>query len=70
MRPVRHFGAEKSDAKVRVFLPSHIKAVDGDSLRIRGQRVRLAGIGAPELRQTWRKDKRKPYPYGVIARIA
>jgi hypothetical protein len=33
MRPVRHLGTEKSDAKVRAFLPSHIKAVDGTTGR-------------------------------------
>jgi endonuclease YncB( thermonuclease family) len=42
-------------------------AVDGDSLRVDGQEIRLAGLDAPELHQTCRRDGRS-YPCGEVAR--
>ena len=44
-------GAEVISGKARV--------VDGDTLAVAGQRVRLHGIDAPETRQTCRRDGRK-----------
>ena len=40
--------------------------VDGDSLEIRGERIRLFGIDAPEARQTCTRDGR-PWRCGQIA---
>lgn len=45
------------------------RAVDGDSLVLGKQRLRLKGIDAPELSQTCMKDA-KPWPCGLQARLA
>lgn len=42
---------------------------DGDTLTLRGEKIRLLDIDAPELRQTCRID-RKPYPCGERSRDA
>ena len=42
-------------------------ATDGDTLRLSGLPIRLAGIDAPELRQTCTREDR-PYPCGADAR--
>jgi endonuclease YncB( thermonuclease family) len=41
--------------------------VDGDSLRMAGEDIRIKGIDAPELRQTCRRDGRS-YACGQVAR--
>ena len=43
--------------------------IDGDSIRVAGLEVRLAGVDAPELRQTCRAEGRD-YPCGEAARRA
>jgi endonuclease YncB( thermonuclease family) len=43
--------------------------IDGDSIRLDGREIRIAGIDAPELRQTCLAEGR-PYPCGEIARQA
>ncbi len=45
--------------------PAHV--VDGDTLRIEGQAIRLAGLDAPELRQTCERAG-QPYACGETAR--
>jgi endonuclease YncB( thermonuclease family) len=45
-------------------------AVDGDSLRLDGKDIRLAGIDAPELHQTCLRDGQRSYPCGEVARKA
>lgn len=45
------------------------RAVDGDTLRLGRERVRLLGIDAPEIAQTCRRDGRR-WPCGVAARTA
>lgn len=46
------------------------KVVDGDSLEVRGQRIRLFGIDAPEGRQECRNASGQPYACGDVARDA
>lgn len=43
------------------------RAIDGDSLRVAGREIRLAGLDAPELRQTCRRDG-QAYACGEAAR--
>ncbi|HEX2725169.1 MAG TPA: thermonuclease family protein [Beijerinckiaceae bacterium] len=45
-------------------------AVDGDSLRLDGKDIRIAGIDAPELRQSCLGEGRRAYPCGEVARKA
>lgn len=50
-------------------LEGHAEAVDGDTLDISGTHIRLAGIDAPELRQTCEREGR-PWRCGEAARAA
>jgi endonuclease YncB( thermonuclease family) len=45
-------------------------AVDGDSLRLDGRDIRIAGIDAPELAQTCLGEGNRPYACGEVARRA
>jgi len=45
------------------------RVVDGDTLALRGDRVRLIGMDAPELAQTCER-KGKSWPCGATARVA
>lgn len=45
------------------------RVVDGDTITIRQQRIRLAAIDACELAQTGSRDG-KPWPCGIVARSA
>lgn len=45
-----------------------VQAVDGDTLRAEGQRIRLSGIDAPELAQTCRDAQGRAWSCGAAAR--
>jgi endonuclease YncB( thermonuclease family) len=47
-----------------------IHVIDGDSLRMDGREIRLAGIDAPEYRQTCTDEKGAAWPCGKEARNA
>ncbi|MFS8036891.1 thermonuclease family protein [Xanthobacter sp. AM11] len=51
----------------REMLEGVAVAVDGDTLDLRGTRLRLSGIDAPELRQECVRERR-PWPCGEAAR--
>ena len=55
---------------VVVELAGPARVVDGDSLVIAGQRIRLHGIDAPERAQTCRTASGRPWPCGAAARQA
>lgn len=47
-----------------------VRVIDGDSMRIGGREVRLAGVDAPEYRQSCTDAGGKPWPCGREARAA
>jgi endonuclease YncB( thermonuclease family) len=47
-----------------------VHVIDGDSLRIGGQEIRIAGIDAPEYRQTCFDESGRGWPCGKEARTA
>lgn len=48
----------------------HARVLDGDTIEIAGERIRLHGIDAPELKQTCRTKRGKAYDCGRLAVIA
>lgn len=52
------------------LLAGEARAVDGDTLDIAGQRVRLFGIDAPEKRQTCEDEDRQEYACGIQSQRA
>ena len=44
------------------------RAVDGDTIRLAGERIRLLGIDAPELEQTCKDARGADWPCGDLAR--
>jgi len=44
------------------------RVIDGDSISIRQESIRLHGIDAPEIRQICRNKNNKPYMCGMIAK--
>ena len=53
------------------FIISDVEKViitDGDSIKIRKQKIRLFGIDAPELKQTCYNKSEVPYPCGIEAK--
>ena len=46
------------------------RVIDGDTLEVRGQRIRLFGVDAPELGQPWRDAKDAEHDAGNAAKAA
>lgn len=51
-----------------VTLEGQYRVIDGDSLVVSGQEIRLLGIDAPEYQQNCTLKNQKPYPCGKQAR--
>ena len=47
-----------------------VKVIDGDSIKIGKESIRLQGIDAPEVKQVCKKKNDKPYMCGLIAKDA
>jgi endonuclease YncB( thermonuclease family) len=56
--------------KIKAASGEKVHVIDGDSLRIGGQEIRIAGIDAPEYRQTCFDEAGKEWPCGREARTA
>jgi endonuclease YncB( thermonuclease family) len=59
-----------SDPSSAKTLTGQASVIDGDTLEIHGRRVRMAGIDAPESRQTCADASGKPYRCGQVAAFA
>jgi endonuclease YncB( thermonuclease family) len=55
--------------RARTVVAGPARVIDGDSLRVDGHEIRLAGVDAPELHQTCRRAG-LPYACGAEARAA
>jgi endonuclease YncB( thermonuclease family) len=62
--------AEKAGKTVATSTGAAIRVIDGDSMRIGTTTVRIAGIDAPEYRQTCRDAANAEWPCGHEARAA
>lgn len=56
--------------EIRAASGEKVHVIDGDSLRIGGREIRIAGIDAPEYRQTCLDRAGQPWPCGKEARTA
>ncbi len=62
--------AAPAASQSHVFRPSEVVAIDGDTLRIGAQRIRLSAMDAPELSQICRSDAGKTTLCGRDSRDA
>ena len=51
----------------RPDLSGPARVIDGDTIAIRGWRIRIHGIDAPEARQTCTDARKRPYPCGSVS---
>ena len=58
----------KVDVKLDQSFSGTAIAVDGDSIKVAGNSVRLLGIDAPEYKQTCFDAKNSEYPCGIISK--
>jgi len=49
------------------ILSGYAEITDGDSIKIKGERIRLVGIDAPETAQTCQDEHKKHHPCGRLA---
>lgn len=54
--------------EIRSGLENPVKVIDGDSLEIGSERIRLMGIDAPEYIQQCKNKKGKKYPCGITSK--
>ena len=54
--------------EIRSTPQTQIKVIDGDSLEIGSERIRLMGIDAPEYIQQCKNKKGKKYPCGITSK--
>ncbi len=47
-----------------------VKVIDGDTIKINGEKVRLHGIDAPEMEQICQNENNNSYACGVVAKEA
>ena len=47
-----------------------VKVIDGDTIKINGENIRLHGIDAPEMKQICQNENNNPYACGVVAKEA
>tara|TARA_B100000401_G_C52422401_1_gene538805 strand:- start:84 stop:611 length:528 start_codon:yes stop_codon:yes gene_type:complete len=50
------------------FISGNVKVIDGDTIIIKNERIRLHGIDAPEMKQICYKKNNLPYPCGLVAK--
>jgi endonuclease YncB( thermonuclease family) len=63
----RYIEIREGNRDIRMAVPPNATATDGDSLRVDGERIRLLGIDAPELRQTCRDERGGEWACGRAA---
>tara|TARA_B100000029_G_scaffold95990_1_gene86088 strand:- start:124 stop:651 length:528 start_codon:yes stop_codon:yes gene_type:complete len=57
-----------SEEKFIAAEPSKISVIDGDTIKIGKEKIRLFGIDAPEIKQVCKNDNNDPYPCGIAAK--
>jgi endonuclease YncB( thermonuclease family) len=61
------WGQDAEASGVRALLRGTARVIDGDTLEVAGERVRLYGIDAPEKGQTCRGPRGRVWPCGRVA---